>query len=144
MTNQRASGRCWIFACLNCMRIPFMKKQQLEDFEFSQSYLFFWDKVSSILESFKHKLRHNSWQGLSQDFKNACPKKQFQNFCPSKFSYVQLLQILIPIIFNSLLCQKVLFTVHFSHVHKMVLNYFHFFSYRSNLKSIPTLKLGEA
>ena len=25
-------------------------------------------------------------QGLSQDFKNACPKQQFQNFCPSRFS----------------------------------------------------------
>ena len=27
-------------------------------------------------------------QGLSQDFKNACPKQQFQNFCPSRFSYL--------------------------------------------------------
>ena len=26
-------------------------------------------------------------QGLSQDFKNACPKQQFQNFCPSRLSY---------------------------------------------------------
>ena len=26
--------------------------------------------------------------GLSQDFKNACPKQQFQNFCPSRFSYI--------------------------------------------------------
>lgn len=27
------------------MRLPFMKKFNLEEFEFSQSYLFFWDKV---------------------------------------------------------------------------------------------------
>lgn len=39
------SGRCWIFSCLNVMRLPFMKKFNLEEFEFSQSYLFFWDKV---------------------------------------------------------------------------------------------------
>ena len=25
VTNQRSSGRCWIFACLNAMRIPFIK-----------------------------------------------------------------------------------------------------------------------
>lgn len=39
-------GRCWIFSCLNVMRLPFMKKFNIEEFEFSQSYLFFWDKVS--------------------------------------------------------------------------------------------------
>ena len=27
-------------------------------------------------------------QGLSQDFKNAYPKQQFQKFCPSRFSYL--------------------------------------------------------
>jgi len=45
VTNQKSSGRCWIFACLNAMRIPFIKNKSLDDFEFSQNYLFFWDKV---------------------------------------------------------------------------------------------------
>lgn len=45
MTNQKGSGRCWIFACFNIMRVPFMKKYNIEEFEFSQSYLFFWDKI---------------------------------------------------------------------------------------------------
>ncbi|TNN60210.1 Bleomycin hydrolase [Liparis tanakae] len=45
VTNQKNSGRCWIFSCLNVMRLPFMKKHNIEEFEFSQSYLFFWDKV---------------------------------------------------------------------------------------------------
>ncbi|XP_030078231.1 bleomycin hydrolase [Microcaecilia unicolor] len=45
VTNQKSSGRCWIFSCLNVMRLPFMKKFNIEEFEFSQSYLFFWDKV---------------------------------------------------------------------------------------------------
>lgn len=45
MTDQKQSGRCWIFACLNLMRVPFMKKYNLDEFEFSQTYLFFWDKV---------------------------------------------------------------------------------------------------
>ncbi|XP_069471358.1 bleomycin hydrolase [Ambystoma mexicanum] len=45
ITNQKNSGRCWIFSCLNVMRLPFMKKFNIEEFEFSQSYLCFWDKV---------------------------------------------------------------------------------------------------
>jgi len=45
VTNQRQSGRCWIFACLNAMRLPLMKKLNIEEMEFSQSYVFFWDKV---------------------------------------------------------------------------------------------------
>ncbi|KAG2459386.1 BLMH hydrolase, partial [Polypterus senegalus] len=45
VTNQKNSGRCWIFSCLNVMRLPFMKKFNIEEFEFSQSYLFFWDKM---------------------------------------------------------------------------------------------------
>ncbi|XP_060612683.2 bleomycin hydrolase [Anolis sagrei] len=45
VTNQKNSGRCWIFSCLNVMRLPFMKKLNIEEFEFSQAHLFFWDKV---------------------------------------------------------------------------------------------------
>jgi len=49
VTDQKSSGRCWIFALLNCMRIPVMKQLKIEDLEFSQSYLFFWDKVQPHL-----------------------------------------------------------------------------------------------
>lgn len=45
VTNQKVSGRCWIFACLNAMRVPMMRHLQLEEFELSQAYLFFWDKI---------------------------------------------------------------------------------------------------
>lgn len=31
------------------MRLPFMKSFNIEEFEFSQSYLFFWDKVRPVL-----------------------------------------------------------------------------------------------
>uniref|UniRef100_A0A8C4Q344 Bleomycin hydrolase n=1 Tax=Eptatretus burgeri TaxID=7764 RepID=A0A8C4Q344_EPTBU len=43
--NQKKSGRCWIFACLNTMRLPLMKKFNVEELELSQTYIFFWDKV---------------------------------------------------------------------------------------------------
>ncbi|XP_046979472.1 bleomycin hydrolase isoform X1 [Schistocerca americana] len=45
VTNQKTSGRCWLFAALNVMRVPFMKHYNLDEFEFSQAYLFFWDKI---------------------------------------------------------------------------------------------------
>ncbi|XP_050528197.1 bleomycin hydrolase-like [Daktulosphaira vitifoliae] len=45
ITNQKESGRCWIFACLNAIRIPFMKRFKIKEFEFSQSHIFFWDKI---------------------------------------------------------------------------------------------------
>ncbi|KAL3271258.1 hypothetical protein HHI36_021749 [Cryptolaemus montrouzieri] len=45
VTNQKSSGRCWLFSALNVMRLPFIKSLNLEDFEFSQAYLFYWDKI---------------------------------------------------------------------------------------------------
>ena len=45
ITNQQHSGRCWMFASLNTLRYELMHKWNLEDFEFSESYLFFWDKI---------------------------------------------------------------------------------------------------
>lgn len=45
LTNQKNSGRCWIFAALNSIRIPFMKHYNLDEFEFSQTHLFYWDKI---------------------------------------------------------------------------------------------------
>ncbi|XP_076362522.1 bleomycin hydrolase [Tachypleus tridentatus] len=45
VTDQKSSGRCWIFACLNVIRLPFVKHYELEEFEFSQAHLFFWDKI---------------------------------------------------------------------------------------------------
>jgi len=45
VTNQRASGRCWMFAAMNIIRVYLMDKYKLEDFEFSQSFVFFNDKL---------------------------------------------------------------------------------------------------
>ena len=43
--DQESSGRCWLFAFLNVIRLKMIKKYKLPaEFEFSQNYLFFWDK----------------------------------------------------------------------------------------------------
>lgn len=45
ITNQKSSGRCWLFAGLNLMRPIVIQKHKLGEFEFSQNYLAFWDKM---------------------------------------------------------------------------------------------------
>ncbi len=45
VTNQKKSGRCWMFAGLNLFRVGAMKKMDLKEFEFSQNYTLFWDKL---------------------------------------------------------------------------------------------------
>lgn len=45
VTNQKSSGRCWLFAGLNLFRVGAMKKMKLKEFEFSQNYPMFWDKL---------------------------------------------------------------------------------------------------
>jgi bleomycin hydrolase len=45
ITNQKQSGRCWLFAGLNVLRPAVIKKYKLEKFELSQNYLAFWDKM---------------------------------------------------------------------------------------------------
>ncbi len=43
-TNQKSSGRCWMFAALNVLRERVAAKINVEQFELSQSYSAFWDK----------------------------------------------------------------------------------------------------
>lgn len=44
-TNQGRSGRCWMFSGLNLFRHNLIRALDLDGFEFSQTYLFFWDKL---------------------------------------------------------------------------------------------------
>ncbi|EIW83169.1 peptidase C1B bleomycin hydrolase [Coniophora puteana RWD-64-598 SS2] len=46
VTDQKSSGRCWLFATTNVLRFEIMRKLKLKEFQLSQSYLFFWDKLN--------------------------------------------------------------------------------------------------
>jgi bleomycin hydrolase len=49
ITNQKSSGRCWMFSGLNMLRRGVMDEHKFpSSFEFSQSYLFFWDKLERM------------------------------------------------------------------------------------------------
>ncbi|RCW58721.1 aminopeptidase C [Halanaerobium sp. ST460_2HS_T2] len=47
VTNQKKSGRCWMFAALNNIRYSISKDLEIKDhdFELSQAYTMFWDKL---------------------------------------------------------------------------------------------------
>lgn len=58
VTDQKMSGRCWMFAALNTFRHKLNKAFDLKDFELSQNYTLFWDKfeksnyfLESIIET---------------------------------------------------------------------------------------------
>ncbi|MDR1355687.1 MAG: C1 family peptidase [Propionibacteriaceae bacterium] len=45
ITNQKKSGRCWLFAGLNFLKQHMLSELKVDNFEFSQTYLHFWDKL---------------------------------------------------------------------------------------------------
>ncbi len=63
MTNQHRTGRCWLFAGLNTLRVAVRDRCNLKEFELSQAYQMFWDKferanyfLESILETLDEPL----------------------------------------------------------------------------------------
>lgn len=43
ITDQKSSGRCWMFTSMNVLRPQIMEKYHLSNFDFSHNYLYFWD-----------------------------------------------------------------------------------------------------
>lgn len=43
ITDQKKSGRCWMFTSMNVLRPSVMEKYNLKEFDFSHNYLYFWD-----------------------------------------------------------------------------------------------------
>ena len=44
ISNQKRSGRCWLYTGLNTLKPMVQEKYSLNEFEFSQTYNFFWDQ----------------------------------------------------------------------------------------------------
>ena len=66
-TDQKQSGRCWMFAGLNLLRVGVAQRLGVKQFEFSQSYVQFWDKLEKA----------NHWRGSTRASgwpSRACPR----------------------------------------------------------------------
>lgn len=65
ITNQKSSGRCWMFAAMNVMRNLMMRRFNLETFELSQAYPLFFDKLERCNAFFEHVLE--TWESDMED-----------------------------------------------------------------------------
>lgn len=45
ITNQKSSGRCWLFTGMNVLRAQMINQYKLDGMEFSQNYIFFYDQL---------------------------------------------------------------------------------------------------
>jgi len=75
ITDQKKTGRCWLFTSLNVLRPKVINKYNLKEFEFSENYLFFYDQLEkanlfleAILETKDEKIDSRKVEWL---FKNA-------------------------------------------------------------------------
>lgn len=64
VSNQNMSGRCWLFAALNMLRPFAAKKLNIDNIEFSESFLAFWDKFERV-NSFLEKIIETSNEPLT-------------------------------------------------------------------------------
>jgi len=91
VTDQKSTGRCWLYAALNVLRPAVVQRVDMEDFEFSQNYLYFWDKMEkanafleNVIDRADLDLRDERFQrilrnpvddgGYWQTFTNLCRK----------------------------------------------------------------------
>ncbi|KIO30374.1 hypothetical protein M407DRAFT_69333 [Tulasnella calospora MUT 4182] len=58
ITNQLSSGRCWLFASTNVIRYDAAQKLKIKDFQLSQSYLFFYDKLEKSNHFLELSIEH--------------------------------------------------------------------------------------
>lgn len=77
VTNQKSSGRCWLFSGLNTIRHGVRKKKELKSLEFSQIYLTFWDKFEKSNTFLEHIIKFRGRDLLDRDLvvalKMPCP-----------------------------------------------------------------------
>lgn len=73
ITDQKSSGRCWLFTGLNVLRSEMMNRHKLGSMEFSQSYLFFYDQLEksnlflqAIIDTRKEDLTDKTVEWLMQ------------------------------------------------------------------------------
>lgn len=66
-TDQKSSGRCWIFAGLNTMRMAVAGKWG-KDFAFSQNYIAYWDKYERAQQYFDYMLEHGNTAVTDAEF----------------------------------------------------------------------------
>jgi len=68
ITDQKSSGRCWLFAALNVLRPAVIENHNLAGFEFSQNYLAFWDKMEKANCFLEYAIEFGDRDPLDREF----------------------------------------------------------------------------
>ena len=58
MTNQKKSGRCWMFSGLSILSLEIKKKLKIKELELSESYLMFYDKLEKCNTIFEYVIKN--------------------------------------------------------------------------------------
>lgn len=66
ITNQKNSGRCWLFSTLNILRSEVIARYDMPSFEFSQSYSFFWDLLEKANMFFEEAILYRDKDMLDE------------------------------------------------------------------------------
>ncbi len=85
ISNQKSSGRCWMFAGFNMIKPVLMNNLELDDFEFSQIYLQFWDKMEKANKFLEYMIEFRDRDLLDREvvflLQDPCPDGgYFENF----------------------------------------------------------------
>ncbi len=85
ISNQKGSGRCWMFAGFNMIKPVLMNNLELDDFEFSQIYLQFWDKMEKANKFLECMIEFRDRDLMDRDIvfllQDPCPDGgYFENF----------------------------------------------------------------
>jgi len=67
-TNQGHSGRCWMYAGLNVFRHAIINGMGIDNFEFSETYLFFYDKLERADSFLRWHMDHLDRKPGDRDF----------------------------------------------------------------------------
>lgn len=77
ISNQKSSGRCWLFAGFNMIKPVLLQKLDLDEFEFSQIYLTFWDKMEKANTFLEYMIEFRDRDPMDRELvfllKDPCP-----------------------------------------------------------------------
>ncbi len=85
ISNQKSSGRCWMFAGFNMIKPVLMNRLDVDDFEFSQIHLQFWDKMEKANKFLECMIEFRDRDLMDRDvvflLQDPCPDGgYFENF----------------------------------------------------------------
>ena len=88
ITDQKSTGRCWLFAGLNILRPYVLKKLNIDEFEFSETYLFFWDKFEKANTFLEEVIKRKEFDVRDEDFQRILEDAMYDGGWWNYFAYL--------------------------------------------------------